>query len=171
MADTTETNTQSTNPDNQASKAESILHNWRERLEELLKAKNLDELKTEFRKIGGEIQGEIQNFDLNEHLSPTAKARVKQLEKRYNEVLKTVQKAQKQFDREYSTAIKTMKSAQKDAEKRLEQMKKKLAQQKKEFTKAASKFSKNIKKKKTTRKKSAARKKTPTKKTTSAAKK
>lgn len=165
----TETDSQSST-DNNASKAESILHNWRERLEELLKAKNLDDLKSEFRKIGGEVQAEIQSFDLNAHLSPTAKARMKQLEKRYNEVLKTVQKAQKQFDREYNTAIKTMRTAQKDAEKRLEQMKKKLSQQKKEFVKAAGKISKNLKKKTSARKKST-RKKSTAKKTTTAAKK
>ena len=141
-----ETNTTQETAANQNSKAESILHNWRDRLEDLLKAKNLDELKSEFKRIGGDLQTEIQNFDLNEHLSPAAKSKVKDLEKRYNEVLKSIHKAQKQFDREFSKALKVMKSTQKDAEKKLDGIKKKVAAQKKQITKVTGKMKNTVKK-------------------------
>ena len=70
-------------------KAESLLNNWKDRLEDLLKSKNLDDLKSELYKIGEELQQEINSFDINEHLSKDAKSRVKKLEKRYNDVLKS----------------------------------------------------------------------------------
>lgn len=148
-------------------KAESILHNWRERLEELLKAKNLDDLKSELSKIGSELQNEIHSFDINAHLSPEAKSKVKQLEKRYNEVLKSIHKAQKQFDREFNKTLRTLKSTQKDAEKRLSTIKKKVNSQKDQLLKKSKKVQKKISKKvglktKATRKKTTRKKSTAT---------
>lgn len=151
-------------------KAESILHNWRERLEEVLKAKSLEDLKSELTKIGTDLQKEINSFDINAHLSPEAKARVKKLEKRYNDVLKSVHKAQKQFDREFNKAMRTMKSTQKDAEKRLNNIKKKVKAQKKQLIKTTSKVRKSITKKTAAKKKTTRKKTTRKKSTTNTAK-
>jgi ElaB/YqjD/DUF883 family membrane-anchored ribosome-binding protein len=92
---------------------------WVSRFEELLKVKNLEDLKGELQKIKDEVQSEIQRFDLNAHLSPSAKARLKRLEQRYSEVMKLVSKAQKQFDREFNKSLRVLKKTRQDAEKQM----------------------------------------------------
>lgn len=96
---------------------------WLSRFEDLLKVKNVDELKTELSKLAAEIQTEIQNFDINSHLSPEAKNRLKALEVRYAKVIKAVQKAQKQFDREFNKSLRVLKRTRQDAEKHLSNIK------------------------------------------------
>lgn len=104
--------------DTTVSKA-SLRHNWRDRFEELLKVKNVDDLKVELTRLGTDLQDEIKNFDVKEHLSPTAKDKLKTLETRYSDVMKALKKAQKQFDRDFSKSIRTIKKTREDAEKRL----------------------------------------------------
>ncbi len=114
-----------------------LRHNWRDRFEELLKVKNIDDLKSELTKIGSDLQDEIKNFDLQEHLSPTAKDKLKTLETRYADVLKTLKKAQKQFDRDFSKSIQTLKKTSKDAEKRLLVLRSKVDVHRKKVVKAS----------------------------------
>lgn len=126
-----ETESQSTGTKN------GLRHNWRDRFEELLKVKNIDDLKSELTKIGSDLQDEIKNFDLQEHLSPTAKDKLKTLETRYADVLKTLKKAQKQFDRDFSKSIQTLKKTSKDAEKRLLVLRSKVDVHRKKVVKAS----------------------------------
>lgn len=125
---------------------------WVTRLEELLKVKNLDELKTELTKVATEIQAEIQGFDINEHLSPEAKSRLKKLEQRYNEVIRGVHKAQKQFDREFNKSLRVLKRTRQDAEKQIQILKTKVTKHRGTIVKASSNLKNKVAKatKKTT---------------------
>jgi predicted secreted protein len=96
---------------------------WMTRFEDLLKVKNVDELKNELGRLASEIQSEIQTFDLNAHLSPEAKSRLKMLEQRYANIMRAIQKAQKQFDREFNKSLRVLKRTRQDAEKRLNSIK------------------------------------------------
>ena len=152
-SDATETGTKS---------AASLIHNWRDRFEELLKVKNVDDLKGELTRLGQDLQDEIKQFDLQEHLSPTAKDRLKNLETRYSDVMKAVAKAQKQFDREFSKSLKTLKKTRVDAEKRLSSIRSQVEIQRKRVLKASDKLRSKIVKKtkvktKTARKKTASK--------------
>ncbi len=134
----------------------SLIHNWRDRFEELLKVKNVDDLKTELTRLGQDLQEEIKQFDLQEYLSPTAKDRLKNLEARYSEAMKAVQKAQKQFDRDFSKSLRTLKKTRQDAEKKLSSIRSQVEVQRKKVLKASSKLRGKIVKKtktKTVRKK------------------
>jgi hypothetical protein len=153
--------TQTTAQTHEHTATASSVDHWKDRLENLLKSKNFDELKSELGKIAGEVQTEIQNFDLNAHLSPSAKKKVKELEKRYNEVLRNIQKAQKQFDREFNKTLRTFKKTRTDAEKRLGLIKKKVGQHKAKLAKVVKKNTptkKKNRKKATSTKKKASRK-------------
>ncbi len=130
---------------------------WMMRFEELLKVKNFSELKSEIQKIANEVQSEIQNFDINAHLGPLAKARLKKLEQRYNEVMKLVARTQKQFDREFNKSLRVLKKTRQDAEKHLKDIRARIAKQRGSLVKASQKFTKNLKRKKTTKSKSKSR--------------
>ncbi|MEK6553909.1 MAG: hypothetical protein AABZ31_01615 [Bdellovibrionota bacterium] len=125
----------------------SLIHNWRDRFEELLKVKNVDDLKGELTRLGQDLQDEIKQFDLQEYLSPTAKDRLKNLETRYADVMKAVQKAQKQFDREFSKSLRTLKKTRQDAEKRLSSIRSQVEVQRKKVLKASDKLRSKIVKK------------------------
>lgn len=125
----------------------SLIHNWRDRFEELLKVKNVDDLKGELTRLGHDLQEEIKQFDLQEYLSPTAKDRLKNLETRYADAMKAVQKAQKQFDREFSKSLRTLKKTRQDAEKRLSSIRSQVEVQRKKVLKASDKLRSKIVKK------------------------
>ena len=148
---TTDT-TQSTQTDATATAASnaSLLDSWKGRFEELLKAKNIDDVKSELGKLAQDLQKEIQSFDLNAHLSPAAKDRVRTLEKSYNEVLRSLHRVQKEFDREFNKTIRLVKKTRTDAEKRLSTFKKQFGQQKAKLGKVVK--SKTAKKKTKTKK-------------------
>ncbi len=118
---------------------------WVLRLEELLKVKNLDDLKSELTKVAAEIQTEIQSFDINEHLSPEARTRLKKLERRYNEVMRGVHKAQKQFDREFNKSLRVLKRTRQDAEKQIQMLKTKVTKHRSTIVKASSNLKKKVK--------------------------
>lgn len=149
---TTETNENQTvenatpAPTTEASK--SGLSNWKERFEELLKVKNLEELKSELTKLAGEIQTEIQNFDIHAHLSPTASGKIKNLESHYNEVMKAIRKTQKQFDREFNKNLRTLKKTRAEAEKRLKMLRAKVDDQKSKVLKLSKNLRAKMKRKK-----------------------
>lgn len=151
----TETNEQ--NETAHAAGSGSDDNRWVARFEDLLKVKNMDELKSELTKLAGEIQSEIQSFDLNAHLSPEAKSRLKTLEQRYGNVMRAIQKAQKQFDREFNKSIRVLMRTKQDAEKRLKNLTSKIAKHRGTLVKASSNFRNKLKK---TTKKTVSRKST-----------
>ena len=139
---------------------------WVARFEELLKVKNLEDLKGELAKLASEIQAEIAKFDLNAHLSPEAKTRLKTLETRYSFVIRSVQKAQKQFDREFNKSLRVLKRTRQDAEKHLKNIKAKITQHRSTIVKASTQLKKKIQSKtKTAKKGSSTAKKTARKAT------
>lgn len=119
---------------------------WVLRLEELLKVKNLSDLKSELSRLASEIQSEIQNFDINAHLSPSAKSRLKSLEQSYTDVVKAVTKAQKQFDREFNNTLSVMKRTRLDAEKQLNQIRTRITKHRGTLIKASKGVKGEIKK-------------------------
>ncbi len=140
---------------------------WLMRFEDLLKVKNVDDLKTELGRLAGDVQSEIQNFDLNSHLSPEAKTRLKSLESRYGQVMKAVHKAQKQFDREFNKSLRVLKATRQDAEKHLRTIKTRITKHRGTIVKASSNLKSNLKMKiKKTAKKATAVAKGSAKKTT-----
>lgn len=113
----------------------SIMDNWKERFEELLKSKNIDDVKAELTKLATDLQKEIQSFDINSHLSASNKDRVKSVEKSYTEVVRSLHKVQKQFDREFNKTLRLVTKTRTDAEKRLSAFKKQFGQKKAKLTK------------------------------------
>jgi hypothetical protein len=143
----TNDNSNSETTETSAKSSSSLIHNWRDRFEELLKVKNVDDLKGELTRLGADLQEEIKQFDLQEYLSPTAKDRLKNLETRYADVMKAVAKAQKQFDREFSKSMKTLKKTRADAEKRLSTIRSQVQVQRKRVLKASDKLRSKLVKK------------------------
>jgi hypothetical protein len=140
-------NSNSENSETTAKSSSSLIHNWRDRFEELLKVKNVDDLKGELTRLGADLQEEIKQFDLQEYLSPSAKDRLKNLETRYADVMKAVAKAQKQFDREFSKSMKTLKKTRVDAEKRLSTIRSQVQVQRQRVLKASDKLRSKLVKK------------------------
>lgn len=127
--------------------ASKPMPNWKERFEELLKVKNLEELKAELTKLAGEIQTEIQNFDIHAHLSPTASVKIKNLESHYNDVMKAIKKTQKQFDREFAKNLRALKKTRTEAEKKLKSLRAKVNAQKENVLKQAKSLTAKMKRK------------------------
>lgn len=151
--------------------ATSDENRWITRFEDLLKVKNIDDLKMELGKLASEIQNEIQNFDINSHLSPEAKIRLKTLEARYAKVMRVVHKAQKQFDREFDKSLRVLKRTRQDAEKHLLNIKTRITKHRSTLMKASVKASNTLKQKfKATAKKARAKTTVATKKVTRNAK-
>lgn len=74
---------------------------------ELRKLTDLDYLKKEL----GQITSEIKNFDLRVKVSPQARGRLKQLEKRFQQIRKSMVALQKQVDGEVNKLIKALRKA------------------------------------------------------------
>jgi hypothetical protein len=133
------------NPSTSAPK--NSMTNWKERFEELLKVKNLDDLKGELTKLAGELQSEISNFDIHAHLSPTASGKIKNLETHYNDAMKAIRKTQKQFDREFNKNLRTLKKTKAEAEKRFRILRAKVDDQKSKVIKISKNLSTKMKRK------------------------
>lgn len=137
--------------------------NWQKIRGELQRLANVDKLKNEVQRIGSELR----NFDLQSVLSPNAQDRVKQFEKRYAEIMKTIHVAQRQVDKELNRILKQIKTHRTDVTKAMTEQRTKLekvsADFKKRFSKqaaAASAKKTTTTARKTTTKKTTARKKT-----------
>jgi ABC-type dipeptide/oligopeptide/nickel transport system ATPase subunit len=133
----------------QSTDKNSLLNNWRNRLDELIAVKSVDDLKSELVKLGGEIHSEIQKFDIHEHLSPQAKEKIKNLESAYTDVLKSLHRVQKQVDREFNKTLRVLKKTRKDAEKHISGMRKKVGTHKTKLEKVTRKMAGGLKKKRT----------------------
>ena len=70
-------------------------------VQELSQWSDLKHLKKEAQKLSQEIA----NFDIHSHLNPNARQKIKRLEKRYKELMKSIAQAQKQFDRDFNRTL------------------------------------------------------------------
>lgn len=145
--------------------------NWEKIKAEIQKLTDVDYLSTELNRIANELK----KFDVNAYLSPTAKTRLKDLEKRYSELLKGISKQQRQFDREFNKVVRSLKTHKTDIEKKLKVVQAKAKTQKAKVESVGEELKKKVaetvaakapSKKKVTKKK--VTKKTTTKKTTGA---
>jgi hypothetical protein len=137
---------------------------WNKIRQEINRLSDINVIKSEVHKV----RDEIKNFDYQSYLSPTAKKRVKDVEKRYNKLMKTVGSAQRQLDREFNKLIRQIQTHRDTAQSRIDALKK-LAEEQKSKLKNKVSFNGAASSGKTSKKgASSARKK---KSTTSAAKK
>jgi chromosome segregation ATPase len=134
--------------------------NWEKIKKEAVRLSDFAELKKELTKLGNEIQ----TFDISQHFTPSAKKKVAEFEKAYNQVLAKLNKAQRQFDREFNKAVSRLKKTRVEAEKQVKTVRIKAQQHKSKFKKAADKLRKNVNKKPTARSKKKVTKKKATSK-------
>jgi hypothetical protein len=90
---------------------------------------------------------------VRDFLSPASEKKLKRLETKYSDVLKTVHRAQRQLDREVNRFMRKLKTHRLDAEKKLESLYDLAMAQKSWFSKVIKPKKKTVRKKKTTRKK------------------
>ena len=131
--------------------------NWNKILDEIQGMANVDKLRKELKGISAEIR----NFDLHLKLNPATQKRLKDLEKRYENLMGSISKAQRQVDLEINRAYKQVQSAKTDLMKSLNKVKKKAKKHKKKIKKVSTKLKKKAKK---TSKKAATKTKKTTKK-------
>jgi uncharacterized phage infection (PIP) family protein YhgE len=107
---------------------------------------DLEVLKSEIQKV----RDEVKHFDYQAYISPTAQKKVKDFEKRYNKLMKTVGSAQRQLDREFNKLIRQVQKHRDTAEDRIDQLKILADEQKNKIEKMASTITSKVTK--TTRK-------------------
>jgi predicted nucleic acid-binding Zn-ribbon protein len=128
---------------------------WQRIRNEFTRLTDVEQLKNEVHRIGNELR----KFDFHAVLSPSAQARVKMFERRYAELMRTMQTAQRQVDREFNKVLKQVKTRRGTVEKVLAQQKDKLNTLRKKFTAGSAKMKKNASKRATTKTRSAGAKK------------
>ncbi|MGE4132528.1 MAG: DUF4286 family protein [Bdellovibrionales bacterium] len=119
--------------------------NWQRIRDEIQRLTSVDELKTEVHRIGTEIR----KFDFHTMLSPAAQAKVKVFERRYANLMRSVQQAQRQVDREFNRLMRQIKTRKTDVSKAMKQQKSKLQDIQRTFTASKAKVKKTAKKGKT----------------------
>lgn len=87
--------------------------NWKKIRAEFERLADVEKLKSEVQRIGSEIRG----FDFHSVLSPAAQAKVKNFEKRYTEISRSLHQAQRQMDREFNRLLTQIKGQRKEVEK------------------------------------------------------
>jgi hypothetical protein len=111
--------------------------NWKKIRGEFQRLADVEKLKTEVHRIGSEIR----KFNFHSVLSPSAATKVKNFEKRYSELMRTIHQAQRQMDREFNRILRQIKVHRSDVNKVVAQQKNKLEKAstvlKKRFTKKA----------------------------------
>lgn len=106
--------------------------NWTKLKGEINKFADLENLKAEVQRL----TKEIAKFDIQAHLSPSAKARLKRVEARYVDISKTLGKTQRQVDREVNRVLRQIKVQRNRAEKGLDMLKAAAKSQSKKLEKA-----------------------------------
>ncbi len=101
--------------------------------DELIKLTDVDYLKKELARL----TTEIKNYDLEAHLTPQAKMRLKTLEKRFLEIRKAVLKAEKQIGSEVNKLLVILRKASAQTQARVKAMG--IGQNKKKTRRKASK--------------------------------
>ena len=86
--------------------------------EELIKLTDVEYLKKEL----GRLANEIKNYDLNTHLTPQAKAKLKTLEKRFQEIRKAVIRAEKQIGSEVNKLVVILRKASAETQAKVSSM-------------------------------------------------
>lgn len=127
---------------------------WQKIRNEFTRLTDVEQLKSEVHRIGNELR----KFDFHTVLSPSAQAKVKLFERRYAELMRTMQQAQRQVDREFNKILRQIKTRRGVVYKAVDEQKNKLDDIRKRFTAGSAKM------KKTTAKRATARKTTATKK-------
>lgn len=111
--------------------------NWKKIRNEFQRLADVEKLKMEVHRIGSEIR----KFDFHSVLSPKAATKVKNFEKRYADLMRTIHQAQRQMDREFNRILRQIKVHRTDVSKVVAQQKSKLEKAsvvlKKRFTKKA----------------------------------
>jgi len=110
---------------------------WEKIRNELQRLADVETLKDEVQRIGTEIR----KFDLQSVLSPRAQAKVKNFEKRYADLMRSIHQAQRQMDREFNRILRNIRVHRSDVSKSVNVQKQKLerasADLKKRFAKVA----------------------------------
>lgn len=101
--------------------------------EELAKLTDVEYLKKELHRLANEIK----NYDLNTHLTPQAKAKLKTLEKRFQEIRKAVIRAEKQIGLEVNKLVVILRKASAETQAKVSSIR--LGNKKKSQRKASSK--------------------------------
>ncbi len=101
--------------------------------EELAKLTDVEYLKKELHRLANEIK----NYDLNTHLTPQAKAKLKTLEKRFQEIRKAVIRAEKQIGLEVNKLVVILRKASAETQAKVSSIR--LGKKKKSQRKASSK--------------------------------
>lgn len=111
---------------------------WQRIRNEFSRLTDVEHLKNEVQRIGNELR----NFDFHVVLSPSAKARVKQFERRYAELMRTMQQAQRQADREFNKIVRSVKAQRGSVIKVVAEQRAKLDSLRKQFTAGSAKMKK-----------------------------
>ncbi len=98
---------------------------------ELMKLNSVDAIKGEI----GRLANEFKKMDFQAKLSDKNKERIKKLEGRYSDVLKTINKIQLQLDKEISQVISVFQKSKSEAKTRFDDVKKKAQSQRQKITK------------------------------------
>lgn len=122
---------------------------WQKIRNEFTRLTDVDQLKSEVQRIGNELR----KFDFHAVLSPSAQARVKMFERRYAELMRTMQTAQRQVDREFNKVLRQVKSRRTTVAKTLSEQRDKLYTLRKKFSAGSAQMKKNTAKRATTAKK------------------
>jgi hypothetical protein len=107
--------------------------NWSKIVGELNKLADMEKIRSEVNRISQEIR----KFDIQAHLSPKAKERLKTVETRYQEIAKTIHRTQRNVDREFSKILRNLKDHRSKAEKSIAIIRKAAMEQKKRIKKAS----------------------------------
>jgi archaellum component FlaC len=96
--------------------------NWNKIRSEFQRLTDVEQLKSEVQRI----RKEIRSFDYHAVLSPSAKTKVKNFEKRYAELMRTIHQAQRQMDREFNRILRQIHVHRSDVSKVVNEQKAKL---------------------------------------------
>lgn len=129
--------------------------NWTKLKTELNKLTDVAKLKQDLQKIASDIR----RFDFHTVLTPQAQERVKQFEKKYSDLIKTVHQAQRQVDREVNKIIRQVKGHRLLADGKLDSIRRVAQDQRVQLTKASQNLRKRWMGKKPAKKKSGGSKK------------
>lgn len=111
---------------------------WQRIRNEFQRLTDVDQLKSEVHRIGNELR----SFDFHTVLSPSAQARVKSFERRYAELMRTMQQAQRQVDREFNKILRQIKTQRGTVTKAMAEQKSKLDVLRKKLTAGTTKMKK-----------------------------
>ncbi len=114
--------------------------NLRKVKDELVKLTDVEYLKKELARL----TSEIKNYDLEAHLTPQAKAKLKTLEKRFHEIRKAVIRAEKQIGSEVNKLLVILRKASAETQAKVKSMRMGTTKKKARKKTASKKTSKKV---------------------------